>query len=276
MWWVTSGAGSSLPAGEQLEHRVDVLDHVGVAGAQGQRLDPDDPHVQLDALGVDAGRRDRARLARQPAGELERVGVADRVDGAVDAAPSVASLTAARGSSSVRWTGVGAERLGHLEPLGDGVDRDHLRRRRRPSRPGPRRGRPGRAEHRDRAAGLEVERVDRVVAGPHHVAGEQRDVVAHPLREPGAGSGRRAGPAPARPGRPAASRAPRRGRRRAPRRTCGSRRGGRRSTRRRPCSSSRARGRRRRRGSTPSPAAVTVPTYSWPIVKPGSIWTRPW
>ena len=25
-----------------------------------------------------------------------------------------------------------------------------------------------------------------------------------------------------------------------------------------------------------SPVASTVPTNSWPIVKPGSIWTRPW
>ena len=27
---------------------------------------------------------------------------------------------------------------------------------------------------------------------------------------------------------------------------------------------------------TASPAATTSPTYSWPIVNPGSIWTRPW
>src|SRR3954451_6004236 len=27
---------------------------------------------------------------------------------------------------------------------------------------------------------------------------------------------------------------------------------------------------------TASPAATTSPTYSWPIVKPGSIFTRPW
>ena len=27
---------------------------------------------------------------------------------------------------------------------------------------------------------------------------------------------------------------------------------------------------------TASPAATTVPTYSWPMVKPGSMATRPW
>ena len=28
--------------------------------------------------------------------------------------------------------------------------------------------------------------------------------------------------------------------------------------------------------ATASPAATTVPTYSWPMVKPGSMATRPW
>ena len=177
------------PGREPLEHRVDVLDHVRVARLQGQRLDPDDAHVDLDPLGVDAGRRDGARLAGQPAGELERVGMADRVDRRVDArGPRSAALTAARGSSSVRWTGVGAERAGQLEPLRDRVDRDHAApapsasaacTAQRPTGPRPRTATvaPGSTPALDH----------RVVAGAHHVAGEQRDVVGHPLGDPAQG-----------------------------------------------------------------------------------------
>jgi hypothetical protein len=42
--------------------------------------------VDLDALGVHADGGDRPRLARDAAGQLERVGVADGVDGRVHAA----------------------------------------------------------------------------------------------------------------------------------------------------------------------------------------------
>ena len=76
-------------------------------------------------------------------------------------------------------------------------------RRRRRARPGPRTGRPGRgrARRRCRRAGRR-RHCDRVVAGAHHVAGEQRDVggdaVGHVAQRQVGASAR----APARPGCP--------------------------------------------------------------------------
>ena len=105
------------------------------------------------------------------------------------------------------------------------------------------------AEDRGGLALCQRPRVDRVVAGPHHVAGEQRHVVGEAIRDLPERRGSRAARAAARPARPADRRGPCRGRRPAPRRTCGTPRAGRRSTSRRPCRRCRARGRRPRRGS---------------------------
>ena len=149
-------------------------------------------------------------------------------------------------------------------------------RRRRRARPARRTGRPGRGRARRRCRPAACPPRDGVVAGAHDVAGEQRDVVAHPLGHPaqrqvGVGDEHLLGLRALEFAERLAV-AEDRGRGR----TCGSRRAGRRSTCRRRRRSSRARGRRRRRSVTPSPAATTAPTYSWPIVKPGSISTRPW
>ena len=96
----------------------------------------------------------------------------------------MAALTAARGSSSVRWTAWAPKDSASFEALLDGVDRHHVRRARglrglhgaEPHRP--------EAEHRGRVARADVHLVDRVPAGAHHVAREQGDVVGHPLGHP--------------------------------------------------------------------------------------------
>ena len=80
MWRVTSGDGSSTPCGEHRQHRVDVRDHVGLAAAQRDRLQPQQAHVHLGALGVDADALDAAAGAREPDRDLQRPRVADRVD----------------------------------------------------------------------------------------------------------------------------------------------------------------------------------------------------
>ncbi len=80
MWCVTSGVGSSRPADIIASTWSTWADHVGVAGAHAQRLDPDQPHVHLAALGVDADRLNGAALARQADRELQRARVADGVD----------------------------------------------------------------------------------------------------------------------------------------------------------------------------------------------------
>ena len=126
MWWVTNGVGSRRARGEVLEDGIDVLDHVRVPGLQRQCLDPDDPHVDLDPLGIDAGGRDGPGLAGEAAGELERVRMADRVDRRVGAAalgqlldgPSRITL----GEVHRRRTQLARE----LEALRNRVDRDHV------------------------------------------------------------------------------------------------------------------------------------------------------
>ena len=75
------------------------------------------------------------------------------------------------------------KRSRQLEPLWHGVDRKHRRRsgrdrhlcRAQPDRPEP--------EHRQAVAGLDLALRHRVIAGAHHVAGEQRDVVADAIRD---------------------------------------------------------------------------------------------
>ena len=121
-------------------------------------------------------------LAGQPAGELERVGVADRVDRRVGAATLGQRLDRRPRVLLGQVHGLGAELAGQLEPLGDGVDRHHaagaLGERRLHSaeadRPEP--------EDGDHRARLHAALDHGVIAGAHHVAGEQGDVVRHPLR----------------------------------------------------------------------------------------------
>ena len=80
--------------------------------------------------------------------------------------------------------GDGAEALGHRQPLLDRVDREDPGRPRRQGRLN--RAEPDRAEaeHGDGVAGPRAGVGDRVVAGAHHVAGEERHLVGHPLRDP--------------------------------------------------------------------------------------------
>ena len=60
-----------------------------------------------------------------PARQVERVGVADRVDRRVDAAPLGRGLRGRLRILLGEVHGLGAERPRHLEALGHGVDRDH-------------------------------------------------------------------------------------------------------------------------------------------------------
>ena len=189
--------------------------------------------------------------------------------------PSVSALTAARGSSSVRWTGSAPSDAGELEPLGDGVDRDHplgARGERRLDRAEADRAE---AEHGDHRARLDPALDDRVVAGAHHVAGEQGDVVGHPLgdlaqgevgvrhqQQLGLGALERAeGLAVAEDAAVVALVEVA-------------------ALAEEALAAGGAVGAEHpvalRDRSTPSPTAITVPTYSWPIMKPGSIATRPW
>ena len=232
--------------------------------------------MDLGPLGVDAGHRDRPRLPRQPDGQVERIGMADRLDRQVHPPAVGELLDLRRGSCSVRCTGVApndsaiARRSStvSIAITSDAPAALAACTAQRPDRAHP--------EDRRRLALRQRARVDRVEPGPHHVAGEQARRRPRAPRGPGAGSGSRAGRAPARPGPPGASRGSRRARRRGRSRTCGTRRARRRSTRRRRPRRSRAPGRRPRTRVTSSPAAITSPTNSWPITKPGSICTRPW
>ena len=77
--------------------------------------------------------------------------------------------------------GLGAEGLGDRQALGDGVDREHVGgsggagdlHRAQPHRT--------ESEHRHQVAGAHAAFLDRVEAGAHHVAGEQRHLGAHAL-----------------------------------------------------------------------------------------------
>ncbi len=247
-----------------------------------QRLDPDDAHVDLGALGVDAGDRDRARLAGQAAGEVERVGMADRVDREVDAAAAGELLDPAagivlgqvdrHGAEATRPSAAGSSTVS-TATTSDAPDALATWTAHRPTGP-----RPSTATAAPGLERLRTGRVaaDRVVGGPGHVAGEQRDLVREPVGDPAQGQvGVRHGDQLGLRSRQGAERgavaedppgvalvvlaAP------ADRSSC-----------RRRCSRCPAPGRRPPTSLTPSPAATTVPTYSWPITKPGSIATRPW
>ena len=80
-----------------------------------------------------------------------------------------------------------AEARGHLQPFRDRVDREDLDGA--AGERGLHRAEPDRAEaeHGDRVAGAHPGVGDRVVAGAHHVAGEEGDLVRHPLRHPAQG-----------------------------------------------------------------------------------------
>ena len=81
----------------------------------------------------------------------------------------------------VQMQRVRAEGLRHGQALGHAVDREHVRGADRAR--GLNGAQPDRAEtqHRGDVAGAQAALHDRVEAGSHHVAGEQRDVVAHAL-----------------------------------------------------------------------------------------------
>ena len=132
------------------------------------------------------------------------------------------------------------------------------------------------AEDGDGRARLDPGLGDRVPAGAHHVAGEQRDVVGHPLRHTAQGEVRVRHQQQLRLG--ARQRAERRAVAEDPpvvalvevaasaeeALAAGGAVGAEHAV-----ALARRCGRRRR-------SATTVPTYSWPIMKPGSIATRPW
>src|ERR1022692_2170758 len=73
---------------QHAEHAVHMADHVRVPALQRERLDPDQAHVYLARLRVDADRDDRPGLAGEADCELERVWMTDGVDRRVDAAIS--------------------------------------------------------------------------------------------------------------------------------------------------------------------------------------------
>ena len=148
-----------------------------------QRLDPHDAHVHLAALGVDADHRDGPGLARHAGTPCRaRPGWPTASTTTSAPRPSVAAFTAARGSSSVRCTASAPNERATASRSATVSTRDHLRgaaRARRlhgaqPDGPEP--------QHDGGVAGLEAGRDDRVIAGAHHVAGEQRRVVRHPVR----------------------------------------------------------------------------------------------
>ena len=183
MWWRDERRRVEHARGHHRQHPVDVPDHVGVPRLQRQRLDPDDPHVDLDALGVDADGRDTVPALRVTrAASSSASGWPTASIAASTPRPPVAAFTAARGSSSVRCTGLGAERRARSPSRSSTVSiaitfaaPAALRRldRAEPDRAEP--------EHRRRVARPDARLVDRVPAGAHHVAGEQRGVVGHAL-----------------------------------------------------------------------------------------------
>ena len=95
--------------------------------------------------------------------------------------PSVAALTAARGSSSVRCTGSAPKLAASSSRSGTRVDRDHLGGAGGLGRLDGAQADRAEAEHGHGVAGPHAGLVDRVPAGAHHVAGEQGGVVGHAL-----------------------------------------------------------------------------------------------
>ena len=182
MWWVTSGVGSSVPAASIPSTRSTWPITFAWPALERQRLDPDEAHVDLAGLGVDADRDHGAGLAGQPDREVERVGMADRVDRGVDAAP-VGRRADRRRAGSPRSGGRGSRRSSRATssrcatvsiantgpaPAASATCTAHS-----PTGPSP--------STATLSPGLDAALGDRVVAGAHHVAGEQRDVVGDAL-----------------------------------------------------------------------------------------------
>ena len=78
---------------------------------------------------------------------------------------------------------LGAERARQLEPLLDGVDRDHARGACRLGGLDGAEADRAEPDHGGAVARADARLIDGVPAGAHHVAREQRDVVAHALRD---------------------------------------------------------------------------------------------
>ena len=186
----------------------------------------------------------------------------------------------ARGRARVllaQMHGLRAEGLGHRQPLGDRVDRDHVRRAGGPARPAPRTGPPARGRaprpRRPRAGRCRRPRGSRCPSRRRRTAPTSSLIPAGTLRRTRSALGTSARSACVPCSEPSAAPWPNV---REAVALVKPARGGRTSSVRRRSESSRARDRRRSRRERPSPTASTVPTYSWPIVKPGSICTRPW
>ena len=131
------------------------------------------PRQVEGVLEVDAGDRDGAAHADVAGDGGQGIGLP--AASTTTSAPRQSVRSAMASTASSRRDGDGAEALGQLEPLGDGVDRDHLRRRR--GRGGHDRAQPDRAgtDHRDDVAGAEG-LLHRLVAGGDDVAGQQEAV----------------------------------------------------------------------------------------------------
>ena len=182
MWWVTSGVGSSLPASSSASTAVDVGDHVGLAEPQVEPLQPGEAEVHLRLADLDADPGDGAGVAGEADRRVDRGRRADRLDHDVGAAPAGRPAHLGFRVALGEVDRGGAELGRQLEPLLDRVDREDVGRaadQRRLHRAEPDRAEP---QHRDRVAHLHPGVGDRVVAGPHHVAGEERRVGRHPLR----------------------------------------------------------------------------------------------
>lgn len=173
-----------LAGGEQRQDAVEVGDHVGEAEPQLQPLQPGeaDRHLGIARVGADAG--DRAGVPGEADRQRRRRRVADRVDDDVGA-----QLTGRRPKVPLR-VGLGQmqrrrpELRRHRQPLLDAVDRED--RDRAAGQSGLHGAQPDRpeAEHGHRVTGPHPCVGDRVVARPHHVAGEEGGIGRHPRGHP--------------------------------------------------------------------------------------------
>src|ERR1044072_5051910 len=103
--------------------------------------------------------------------------------------PSVAARTACFGSSSVRCSGVAPKRSAMARRSGtESIAKNSVAPEAIAACPPPRAETArSQAQHGDRVTGAHPRVGDRVVAGAHHVAGEQRHLVDHPIRDPAQG-----------------------------------------------------------------------------------------
>src|SRR5438045_2793401 len=96
-----------------------------MTAAKRQRLDPHQPHVDLAGFGVDANREYRSGLAAQADRRVERIGVTYRVDRHIDAALSGGAANLLTRVLLHEMERVRAEAPRDLQPVRDGVDREH-------------------------------------------------------------------------------------------------------------------------------------------------------